>query len=498
MPLLLAIDQSTSATKAVLFDEHGGVVDRESLPHTQHAPEPQRVEHDATEIWENVRRATAAIARRQGSRLDELAGVSLANQRETFVVFDRGTGLPLRRAIVWQDRRGDDLCRRLATEAADAMIRNRTGLALDGYFSGSKIRWLVDHEPAVAAALSRGTAVIGTIDAYLVHRLTNGQVFAGDSTNASRTLLYDIDRLRWDEGLCELFGISATALPEVRESGATFGETDVGGSLSRPVPVVGVMGDSQASLFAQRCFEPGSAKATFGTGTSVLLNAGYRRPPSDGGAVTALAWVLGGRPTYALEGLVNSSTATIAWLRDQLGLIADAAESEPLARAVHDTGGVYLVPAFAGLSPPYPRGDARAAIVGLTTHSRREHVVRAALEAIAYQIHDVLGMLAAQAGVTPAVVFADGGPTRNEFLMQFVADVTGVELSVTDVPESSALGAAMTGMLGLGWYASPADFSRMPRSLRSFTPQLPQAKADRLLAGWRDAVRRVVREPAGE
>lgn len=497
MPLLLAIDQSTSATKAVLFDDTGAVVDRESRPHAQHAPEPQRVEHDAAEIWENVRSVTGAIARRQSDRLDELAGVSLANQRETFVVFDRGTGAPLRRAIVWQDRRGDDLCRRLVTDGSEAIVRGRTGLSLDGYFSGSKIRWLIDHEPAVAAALAKGTAVIGTMDAYLVHRLTDGRICAGDSTNASRTLLYDIDRLRWDDELCTLFGVSAAMLPEVRQSGATFGETDVGGSLPRRVPVVGVMGDSQASLFAQRCFEPGSGKATFGTGTSILLNVGGRRPASSGGAVTALAWVLGGQPTYALEGLINSSSATVAWLQDQLGLIADAAESESLARAVDDTGGVFLVPAFAGLSPPYSRGDARAAIIGLTTHSRREHVVRAALEAIAFQIHDVLEMLAAQGGVTLATVFADGGPTRNDFLMQFVADVTGVELTVTNVPESSALGAAMAGMLGLGWVASPAEFARLPRSLRSFTPHMPRADVDRLLAGWRDAVRRVVLEPVG-
>jgi glycerol kinase len=236
MPLLLAIDQSTSATKAVLFDDTGAVVDRESRSHAQHAPVPQRAEHDAAEIWENVRSVTGAIARRQSDRLHELAGVSLANQRETFVVFDRGTGAPLRRAIVWQDRRGDDLCRRLAADGSEAIVRGRTGLSLDGYFSGSKIRWLIDHEPAVAAALAKGTAVIGTIDAYLVHRLTDGRICAGDSTNASRTLLFDIDRLRWDDDLCRLFGVSAAMLPEVRESGATFGETDVGGSLPRRVP----------------------------------------------------------------------------------------------------------------------------------------------------------------------------------------------------------------------------------------------------------------------
>jgi glycerol kinase len=487
MPLILAIDQSTSATKAVLFDEQAAVVDRAARDHAQHCPAPGRVEHDADEIWANVQAVSATLA----SRHSDIAAVSLANQRETFVVFDRATGQPLRRAIVWQDRRGDAICRSLTEQGRGDLVRQRTGLTLDGYFSGSKIRRLLDDEPDVRAALASGRAVVGTIDAYLVHRLTSGRVCAGDSTNASRTLLFDIDRLAWDADLCDLFGVPPSALPEVRESSATFGETSIGGVLPRAVPIVGVIGDSQASLFAQRCFAAGTAKATFGTGTSILFNAGHQRPAAAGSAATALAWVLGGRPTYAVEGMINSSAATIAWLRDRLGLLADAAESEALAASIPDTGGVYLVPAFAGLSPPYAAADARAAIVGLTAHSGRAHIVRAGLEAIGYQVHDVLAMLARQAGVVPAAVFADGGPTRNAFLMQFVADVTGVPLTVSDVAESSALGAAMLGMLGLGWVSSPDDFARWPRTLRSFTPRMPRTEAARLLAGWRDAVRRV-------
>jgi glycerol kinase len=491
MPLILAIDQSTSATKAVLFDEQGTVVDRASRDHAQRCPSPQRVEHDADEIWANVQAVAAVIAHQNPARLHDIAAVSLTNQRETFVVFDRVTGEPLRPAIVWQDRRGDAVCRILAEQGMGNLVHRRTGLSLDGYFSGSKIRRLLDEEPHVRQAVVSGLAVVGTIDAYLVHRLTSGRVCAGDSTNASRTLLYDIDRLAWDADLCDLFGVPPATLPEVRESAATYGETDIAGVLPRPVPIAGVIGDSQASLFAQRCFGAGTAKATFGTGTSILFNAGHERPATTGTAATALAWVLGGRPTYALEGMINSSAATIAWLRDRLGLIADAAESESVAASVPDNGGVYLVPAFAGLSPPYAAADARAAIVGLTTHSGREQVVRAGLEAIGYQVHDVLAMLARQAGVVPAAVFADGGPTRNSFLMQFVADITGVELAVTDVPESSALGAAMMGMLGLGWHSSLEALARLPRSLRRFRPRMPRPEAERLLAGWRDAVRRV-------
>lgn len=491
MPLILAIDQSTSATKAVLFDEQGRVVDRAARDHAQHCPAPGRVEHDAAEIWANVRAVVATLATRNAAILPELAGISLANQRETFVVFDRASGEPLRRAIVWQDRRGDEICRLLAEQGRGDFVHRRTGLSLDGYFSGSKIRRLLEDDPAVGQALAQGRAVVGTIDAYLVHRLTEGRVCAGDSTNASRTLLFDIDRLAWDAELCGLFGVPPAALPEVRESAATFGETTVGGALPRPVPVVGVIGDSQASLFAQRCFCPGSVKATFGTGTSILFNAGHERPTAQAGAATAVAWVIGGRPTYALEGMINSSAATIAWLRDRLGLIADAAESEAVAASVPDNGGVYLVPAFAGLSPPYHAPEARAAIVGLTPHSGREQIVRAGLEAIGYQVRDVLAMLAGQAGVLPAALFADGGPTRNAFLMQFVADITGVELAVTDVPESSALGAAMMGMLGLGWQAASGGFSQLPRTVTTFRPRLPAAEVERLVRGWRDAVRRV-------
>lgn len=490
-PLILAIDQSTSATKAVLFDAEGGVVDKASRDHVQHCPAPQRVEHDAAEIWVNLQAVVAALAARSPDRLAGVAGVSLANQRETFVVFDRVTGLPLRQAVVWQDRRGDEVCRFLAEQGRGDLVQRRTGLSLDGYFSGSKISRLLSDEPEVRAAVASGQAVVGTIDAYLIHRLTAGRTCAGDSTNASRTLLFDIDRLAWDADLCELFGVPPGALPEVRESAAMFGATDVAGILPRAVPIVGVIGDSQASLFAQRCFAAGTAKATFGTGTSILFTAGSERPATESAAATALAWVLDGRPTYALEGMINSSAATIAWLRDRLGLIADAAESEAVATSIPDTGGVYLVPAFAGLSPPYAAPDARAAIIGLTAHSGREHVVRAGLEAIGYQVHDVLAMLAAQAGVVPTALAADGGPTRNAFLMQFVTDISGLELAVSDVPEASALGAAMLGMVGLGWVPSVDAFGSMSRTVTTYRPAMRRSEVERLLDGWHAAVRRV-------
>ena len=492
MSLILAIDQSTSATKAVLFDARGAIVDQASQAHRQIYPQPGWVEHDAEELWKNVLTVIRAIAKRNRSKLNKLSALSLTNQRETVVVFDRSTGKPLHHALVWQDRRGDAICARLTKRGHGPSVLKKTGLKIDAYFSASKLRWLIENRPALAASLKSGQAVIGTIDAYLIHRLTGGQVFATDFTNASRTLLFDIGKLKWDLDLCKLFKVPASALPEVRESAAHFGETDADGILPKPLPIVGVMGDSQASLFAQRCYQPGTAKATFGTGTSVLLNIGGTLRICEKGAVTALAWVYQGRPTYAFEGLISFSAATIEWLKNQLGLIQSAAEVEKMARSVKDNGGVYLVPAFAGLSAPHWSPEARAAIVGMTAHTRKAHVVRAAQEAIAYQIRDVLDLMRAEAKVTLQRLQADGGPTRNRFLMQFTADLTGAEIQVAEVAESSAWGAAMSGLLGLGLCKSLGELAHLPRRQKKFRPQMKPAEVKRLHSGWTQAVKRVL------
>lgn len=489
MSLLLAIDQSTSATKAVLFDQRGGVLSQAVREHRQIYPRPNRVEHNAEEIWQNVLAVARDVAARQN--LAEVVGISITNQRETVLVFDRETGRPLHNAIVWQCRRGATLCQKLRERGHDALVRAKTGLKLDTYFSASKLAWLIENEPELAAKLKSGDAVIGTIDTYLIHRLTDGAVFATDHTNASRTLLFDVRELHWDQELCDLFGVPLKALPEVRESSAPFGQTDVGGSLPRRVPIMGVMGDSQASLFAQRCFSSGATKATFGTGTSVLMNVGSEFTLGDG-AVTALASVWRGQRTYAIEGLINFSAATVAWLKNQLGLIRDDAEVEPLARSVPNNGGVYLVPAFAGLGAPYWSADARAAIIGMTAFTQRGHVVRAGLESIAYQVRDVLDMMRASSGVRLSRVYCDGGPTRNGFLMQFTADATGVSLSVSELAEASAWGAAMNGFLGLGVYSSLDELVALPRETREYSPQMPAADVNRYYHGWLAAVKRVL------
>ncbi len=492
MSLILAIDQSTSATKAVLFDARGKVVDKASREHRQIYPQPGWVEHDAEEIWRNVLAVIREVVKRNGRRTAQIAGLSITNQRETVLVFDRKTGKPLHHALVWQDRRGDALCQQLKKAGHENLVRQKTGLKIDTYFSASKLNWLINEKPAIATKVKSGLAVTGTIDTFLIHRFTGGEVLATDFTNASRTLLLDIGKLRWDEKLCRLFDVPLCALPEVRESSAQFGETDANGLLPKRVPIVGVMGDSQASLFAQRCYRPGTAKATFGTGTSVLMNIGGRFQPSKKGAVTALAWVWRGRPTYAFEGIINYSAATISWLQNQLGIVGDASEAEKLALSLKDNGGVYLVPAFAGLSAPYWAPGARAAIVGLTGFAGRAHVARAAQEAIAYQIRDVLDMMRTDGGIKLHKLHADGGPTRNKFLMQFTADLTGTELKVSDIAESSAWGAAMNGLLGLGLCKSPDELAKLPRDHKTFRPRMDPELVQQNYEGWKQAVKRVL------
>jgi glycerol kinase len=489
---LVAIDQSTSATKAVLLGEQGEVLDRASREHRQIYPQPGWVEHDAEEIWRNVLETIREIAGRNESRLHSVAGLSLTNQRETIVVFERGTGRPLHNAIVWQCRRGEPICQRLREAGTEELVRAKTGLVLDTYFSGSKLKWLADNVPGLDEKMRRGEALIGTIETYLIYRLTGGAVFATDHTNASRTLLFGIQRLRWDQELCALFDVPIQALAEVRESAGQFGETDAEGALPRLIPICGVMGDSQAALFAQRCFAPGMVKATFGTGTSILLNIGQRFQTPGRGVVLALGWVWRGQPTYALEGIINCSAATITWLTDQMKLIRGVDEIEGLVRSVPDNGGVYFVPAFAGLGAPHWAPQARAAIVGLTAFSRREHIVRAAEEAIAYQIFDALDLMQGNGAPRLTLLRADGGPTRDSFLMQFTADITGLELEVSETAETSAWGVAMMGLLGLGLRHSLEELAAMPRQGRSYRPAMDATKVGELRSGWRLAVKRVL------
>ena len=486
MNTILAIDQSTSATKALAYDIRGQLLDKSAIEHRQIYPQPGWVEHDAEEIWNNTLQAIRQI------KCDDPICLSITNQRETIVVFDRATGKPLHHAIVWQCRRGTQICAELNHAGHAEQVAKKTGLRIDPYFSASKLAWLVRNRPDIAKKLKDGEALIGTIDTYLIYRLTTGKVFVTDHTNASRTLLFDISALRWDEELCGLFDVPMRALPEVRDSTGAFGETDAGGILKRAIPIRGVMGDSQASLFAHRCFSPGMAKVTIGSGSSVLLNIGRQLRAAGDGAVSTIAWTVFGVPTYSFEGIINYSGATIAWLKDQLGLIHDIQELEPAACAIADNGGVYFVPAFGGLSAPYWSPDARAAIVGISAHTNRNHILRAALESIAYQIRDVLAMMRQRSGVNLSTIHADGGATRNRFLMQFIADLTRLEVSAQRMSDCSPLGAALAGAMGMGQYDSLDAIAKLPREIETYRPQMSPEKAIALHAGWTRAVKQVL------
>ena len=492
MACILTVDQSTSATKALLFEVDGRLVDKESLAHRQHYPQPGWVEHDAEEIWQNTLRVLRSLLARQAARVGDIAALSLTNQRETIVVFERGSGRPLHPAIVWQCRRSEALCAAQVSAGREDLVRERTGLKIDPYFSASKLQWLVRNRPELRVKLESGDALIGTIDAYFVYRLTEGRVFATDSTNASRTLLFDIGRLRWGKELCALWEVPVAALPEVRESFATFGETTLGGALPRPLPICGVMGDSQAALFAHRCFEPGAAKVTFGTGSSILLNIGSQPRFSARGIVTALAWVHDGKPVYAFEGIIISAASTLTWLRDQLQLVDRLDGVEAMATDVPDNGGVYLVPAFSGLGFPHWAPAARATITGLSPHSGQRHIVRAALESIAYQVRDALEAMRADASVPVTAVHCDGGPTGNRFLMQFTADLSGTVLRVASMADCSAWGAALACMLGIGLYSSLDQLAAIPREETTYHPQLSLERAAGLYSGWQRAVRQTL------
>jgi glycerol kinase len=492
MTAILAVDQSTSATKAMLFSTQGELLDKISVEHQQYYPQPGWVEHDAEEIYQNTLKAFTQLLGRYENLKNDLLCLSISNQRETIVIFEKTTGKPLQKAIVWQCRRGEPICTELIRAGLADHVLELTGLKIDTYFPASKIKWWIDHHPELKQKLDAGEALLGTIDTYLIYRLTGGQVFASDSTNASRTLLYDITRLHWSEELCELFDVPLQALPEVRESSAIFGETDLGGLLKQVIPICGVMGDSQAALFAERCFTPGSAKVTFGTGSSVLLNIGETMRLSSSGIVTTIGWVYQGVPTYAFEGIINFTGATITWLRDQMQLIETPQETERRAVAVANNGGVYLVPAFVGLSAPYWQPNAKGAIVGLTPASTKNHIVRAALESIAYQVKDVLDLMAADASVTLQHIHGDGGMVSNHFLMQFVADMTQFTVRASSLPELSALGAVMSGMLGMQICDSLHDLENLPHQFEAYHPAMDKAQVEAHYAGWKAAVQQVL------
>jgi glycerol kinase len=490
--ILLAIDQGTSSSRAMGFSLRGEIIAMEQQTFEQIYPAPGWVEHDPEVIWATVLSTTRQLLRKLANE-HMVAAIGITNQRETTVLWDRRTGVPLFNAIVWQDRRTADRCRELDKSNAETELTQKTGLRLDPYFSATKIAWILDRLPGARDAANAGSIAFGTIDTFLIWRLTAGRLHVTDATNASRTALYDIRKGRWDEALCELFGVPMACLPEVRDTAGDFGFTDKS-VLGQALPIRGVAGDQQAALVGQACFAAGDVKSTYGTGAFLVLNTARQLVESKNRLLSTIAYQLGGEVTYALEGSILSAGAAIQWLRDGLGLISRASDVESLAASVADSGGVYLVPAFTGLGAPHWDADARGAILGLTRASSRGEIARAALDSVVYQTYDLLDAMAAD-GLRPANLKVDGGMAQNNLFMQRLADVADLTILRPQITESTAFGAACLAGLGCGAYRSLDDIAALARADASFEPSLAAPERAAQITGWRNALRRV-RSPA--
>jgi glycerol kinase len=484
---ILAIDQGTTSSRALVFDHAGQVLACAQREFTQHFPQPGWVEHDAVEIWESVRVVVGEALASEALRDWRVAAIGITNQRETTVVWDRRTGEPIHNAIVWQSRQTRSICDASIAAGHDALVRERTGLLIDAYFSATKVKWILDRVAGARERARRGELLFGTIDTWLVWNLTGGRVHATDCSNASRTLLYDIHARRWDDELLELFDVPKAMLPEVRPSSGICGHA-AGLVDGASLPIAGIAGDQQAALFGQACFAPGMAKNTYGTGCFLLMNTGRTAVPSKNGLLTTIAWELDGEVEYALEGSVFVAGSVMQWLRDGLGLIATTAESAAIAQSIASTAGVYLVPAFVGLGAPYWRSDVRGAIFGLTRGTRREHLVRAALESTAFQTRDVLAAMQADAGIAISAMRIDGGASANDFLAQFQADLLGVPAQRAQHNEATALGAAYLAGLGVGFWRSRDEIAHLWRAGRTFAPVIAEGEREALYDGWKRAV----------
>ncbi len=491
MACVLALDQGTTSSRALVFDESGAALGVDQHEFTQHFPKPGWVEHDPLEIWDSQLRAARGALERAGMAASEVAAIGITNQRETALVWDRSSGEPIHPAIVWQSRQTAPICEGLRSRGLEEEVRRRTGLVIDAYFSGTKVRFILDAVDGAQARAERGELCFGTVDTWLLWKLSRGRVHATEYSNASRTLLYNIHERDWDDTLLAELRIPRAMLPEVRDSSGVFGEADPQW-LGAAIPVAGIAGDQQAALFGQGCHQPGSAKNTYGTGCFLLMNTGEEAIASDTGLLTTLAWGIDGKVEYALEGSIFVAGAAVQWLRDGLGLVAHASESDAAARAVEDTGGVYLVPAFVGLGAPYWDERARGALVGLTRGTTREHVIRATLESIAYQTRDVVECLRQDSGLTLDALRVDGGACENDFLMQFQADVLGVPVRRPPLLELTAFGSAALAGLATGVWPNRAAIQSTTEGGHLFEPTMDAAKRDNLYAGWKRAVERAL------
>lgn len=487
---ILAFDQGTTSSRAILFNKAGEIVKTAQKEFTQIYPKAGWVEHDPIEIWATQSGVAREVVEMAGIKAEEIAAIGITNQRETTVVWDKNTGQPVYNAIVWQCRRTASICDGIkAMDGMESYIRKNTGLVVDAYFSGTKVKWILDNVEGAREKAEKGDLLFGTVDTWLIWNLTRGQAHVTDYSNASRTMLYNIAELKWDEKILEALDIPASVLPEVKQSSEEYAKTD-GSLFGVNIPIAGIAGDQQAALFGQACFEHGMVKNTYGTGCFILMQTGEKMVPSENGLLTTIAWGVDGKVEYALEGSVFMGGATIQWLRDELKLVSDAADSEYFATKVEDTNGVYLVPAFAGLGAPYWDMYARGTMVGLTRGANRNHIIRAALESIAYQSKDVIASMEKDSGLPLTTLKVDGGATANNFLMQFQSDVLGVQVQRPQVAETTALGAAYLAGLAVGFWSSKDEITANWAVDQSFESDMASDKRDSLYAGWQKAVER--------
>ena len=486
---ILALDQGTTSSRAIVFSHDGTIRASAQREISQILPEPGLVEHDPIEIWESQLAVARQALERSGVGADEVAAIGITNQRETTILWDRKTGKPVTHAVVWQSRASAPICARLKAEGHEQTFRDKTGLLLDAYFSGTKVTYLFEKHPELAEKARNGDILFGTVDTWLVWKLSGGRLHITDPSNASRTLLFNIHTMDWDDELLGILGVPRAMMPQVRPSSEVYGETDAEW-LGRTVPIAGLAGDQQAATFGQACFEPGSAKNTYGTGCFLLLNTGDRPVRSENNLLTTVGWQIGDKVTYCLEGSVFIAGTVVQWLRDGLGIISSSAEVERLATSVPDSGGVYFVPALVGLGAPHWDSDARGTILGITRGTTAAHIARAAVESMAYQTVDLVSAMQRDAGIQLHNLRVDGGASVNNQLMQFQADLLGVNVRRPRVAETTALGAAYLAGLAVGFWNDIQDVSRNWALDSEFKPRIPAEKRDALCRRWRDAVRR--------
>lgn len=489
---IMALDQGTTSSRAIIFNHDGEIVKTAQNEFTQYYPKSGWVEHDPMEIWGTQSGVAREVLETAGIRPDEIAAIGITNQRETTVVWDKNTGRPIYNAIVWQCRRTAGICDELKEQGLSDYVKENTGLLIDAYFSGTKIKWILDNVEGAREKAENGELLFGTIDTWIVWNLTRGKEHVTDYTNASRTMIYNIKELKWDEKLLKALDIPASMLPEVKNSSEVYGVTDPQTFGGAEIPIAGIAGDQQAALFGQACFEPGMAKNTYGTGCFMLMNTGQEMIASKNGLLTTIAWGIDGKVEYALEGSIFVGGAVVQWLRDELQIVHDAKDTEYFAGKVKDTGGVYVVPAFVGLGAPHWDMYARGAILGLTRGTNRNHIIRASLEAICYQSRDVLEAMEEDSGISLKTLKVDGGAVENNFLMNFQADILGVPVHRPKTIETTALGAAYLAGLAVGYWESKDEIKKRWSVDRVFSPSMEEDEKEKLYRGWRKAIGRSV------